>query len=113
MNIAEVAKRFDLTPDTLRYYEKVGLIPEIGRSPGGIRNYTESDCGWIDFIKCMRSAGVQIDSLVEYVRLYDEGHASSVKRKLILTRERDRIAAQIADMQQTLHRLDYKIENLK
>jgi DNA-binding transcriptional MerR regulator len=113
MNIAEVAKRFDLTPDTLRYYEKVGLIPEIGRSPGGIRNYTESDCGWIDFIKCMRGAGVQIDSLVEYVRLYDEGDASSEKRRQILIRERDRIAAQIDDMQQTLHRLDYKIENLK
>ena len=63
MNIAEVAAEFDLTQDTLRYYEKVGLIPKVKRTSGGIRNYTEYDCRWIDFIKCMRNAGVQVDAL--------------------------------------------------
>jgi len=110
MNIAEVAARFDLTQDTLRYYEKVGLIPKINRTSGGIRSYTEYDCGWIDFIKCMRNAGVQVDALVEYVKLFEQGDSTVDVRKQILVRERDRIAAQVAEMQSTLDRLKAKIE---
>jgi DNA-binding transcriptional MerR regulator len=110
MNIAEVAAKFDLTQDTLRYYEKVGLIPKVKRTSGGIRNYTEYDCGWIDFIKCMRNAGVQVDSLVEYVRLFEQGDSTADMRKQILVRERDRIATQVAEIQCTLDRLNAKIE---
>ena len=77
MNIAEVTARFGLTQDTLRYYEKVGLIPKIQRTAGGIRNYTEYDCGWIDFIKCMRNEGVQVDALVEYVKLFEQGDSTA------------------------------------
>ena len=110
MTIAEVAATFDLTQDTLRYYEKVGLIPKVKRTSGGTRNYTEYDCGWIDFIKCMRNAGVQVDALVEYVKLFEQGDSTSDKRKHILVRERDRIAAQITQMQCTLDRLNVKIE---
>ncbi|MFZ7104095.1 MAG: MerR family transcriptional regulator [Peptococcaceae bacterium] len=110
MNIAEVAAKFDLTQDTLRYYEKVGLIPKVKRTSGGTRNYTEYDCGWIDFIKCMRNAGVQVDALVEYVKLFQQGDSTAGKRKYILVRERDRIAAQVAEMQCTLDRLNAKIE---
>jgi DNA-binding transcriptional MerR regulator len=110
MNIAAVAAKFDLTQDTLRYYEKVGLIPKVKRTSGGIRNYTEYDCGWIDFIKCMRNAGVQVDSLVEYVRLFEQGDSTADMRKQILVRERDRIATQVAEIQCTLDRLNAKIE---
>ncbi len=110
MNIAEVAKRFDLTQDTLRYYEKVGLIPRVNRTSGGTRNYNEYDCGWIDFIKCMRNSGVQVDALVDYVRLFEQGDATADERKKILVREHHRIAEQIAEMQRTLDRLNKKIE---
>lgn len=110
MNIAEVAAMFGLTPDTLRYYEKVGLIPKIRRTPGGIRAYSEYDCGWIDFIKCMRNAGVQVEALVEYVKLFEQGDSTSSARKNILVRERERITAQIAEMQNTLDRLNAKID---
>ncbi len=110
MNIAEVAAKFDLTQDTLRYYEKVGLIPKVKRTSGGTRNYTEYDCGWIDFIKCMRNSGVQVDSLVEYVKLFEQGDSTVGERKHILVRERDRIAAQVTEMQCTLNRLNAKIE---
>jgi DNA-binding transcriptional MerR regulator len=110
MNIAEVAVKFNLTQDTLRYYEKVGLIPKVKRTSGGIRNYTEYDCRWIDFIKCMRNAGVQVDALVEYVKLFEQGNSTAEMRKHILLRERDRIAAQVAEMQRTLDRLNVKIE---
>ena len=110
MNIADVATRFEVTQDTLRYYEKVGLVPRVGHTPEGNRDYTEYDCGWIDFIKCMRNAGVQVNALVEYVRLFERGDATIAARKSILVRERDRIAAQVADMQRTLDRLNVKIE---
>ncbi len=110
MNIAEVAAKYDLTQYTLRYYEKVGLIPKVKRTSGGTRNYTEYDCGWIDFIKCMRNAGVQVDSLVQYVRLFEQGDSTTNLRKQILMRERERIATQVAEMQSTLDRLNVKIE---
>ncbi len=110
MNITEVAVKFSLTQDTLRYYEKVGLIPKVKRTAGGSRNYSEYDCGWIDFIKCMRNAGVQVDALVKYVKLFEQGDSTSDARKQILVRERDRIAAQVVDMQRTLDRLNVKIE---
>lgn len=110
MTIAEVSKEFDLTPDTLRYYEKVGLIPRVHRTAGGIRNYTDYDCGWIDFIKCMRSSGVQVEALVAYVRLYEEGDSTAEERKKILIAERNRITAQVEEMQRTLDRLNHKID---
>ena len=89
MTIAEVSERFGTSPDTLRYYERVGLIPPVGRK-GGIRNYNESDVKWIEFILCMRSAGVPIEELVRYVALYREGSGTTAERKGILIRQRDR-----------------------
>lgn len=56
MNIAEVSKKYDLTQDTLRYYERVGLLPRVNRTSSGIRDYSEEDCHWVEFIKCMRQA---------------------------------------------------------
>jgi len=82
----------------------------VTRTSGGIRNYTEYDCNWIEFIKCMRNAGVQVDALVEYVRLSEEGDSTAEARKQILIRERDRIASQVEEMQNTLERLNKKIE---
>ena len=110
MNIAEVSKKFDLTQDTLRYYEKVGLIPRVNRTAGGTRDYSEYDCGWIDFIKCMRNSGVQVEALVEYVKLFEQGETTAKARKQILLRERERITTQVAEMQSTLDRLNIKIE---
>ena len=57
MTIAEVSKKYDITPETLRYYERVGMIPPVHRTPSGLRDYTEADCGWVELAKCMRSAG--------------------------------------------------------
>ena len=56
MTITEVSKLYDITPDTLRYYERIGLIPKIHRNKNGIRDYTQEDCNWVEFIKCMRNA---------------------------------------------------------
>jgi DNA-binding transcriptional MerR regulator len=110
MTIAEVSKQYGLTADTLRYYERIGLIPAVGRGAGGIRKYMPFDCDWIDFIKCMRHSGVQVEALIEYVALFQQGDATAHARKRILVEQRAQIAARVADMQKMLDRLDYKIE---
>ena len=110
MTITEVAKQFDLTPDTLRYYEKVGLIPSVRRTAGGIRKYTEIDRKWIEFIKCMRNAGLPVEVLVKYVSLFQQGDTTLEERKQLLVEQRDRLAGKITNMQSTLDRLNMKIK---
>ena len=61
MTIAEVSRQNDLSPDTLRYYERIHLIPPVNRNSSGNRDYTDEDCRWVKFIKCMRSAGLSIE----------------------------------------------------
>lgn len=110
MTIAEVSKKFNLTADTLRYYERIGLIPSVNRTSGGIRNYTEEDCRWVEFIKCMRSAGLPVDVLIEYVHLFQQGDSTAEARKLLLIEQRRVMAEKMEEIRKTLERLDIKIE---
>lgn len=73
MIIAEVSKTYDLSADTLRYYERIGLIPHVPRNSSGIRVYDDESRRWIEFVKCMRSAGIPIETLIEYVGLCRQG----------------------------------------
>ena len=110
MTIAQVSKRCGVSADTLRYYERMGLLPSIARTPGGIRDYSEDDCSWVDYIKCMRTAGVSVETLAEYVALYRQGDETIVARKQLLLRQRDEIAARIEALTDTLRRLDRKLD---
>lgn len=110
MTIAEVAKEYALTPDTLRYYERVGLLQNVRRTAGGIRDYSEQDCRWVGYIKCMRSAGVSVETLIEYVRLFHEGAATINARKKLLLEQREQIAARIIELNDILARLDWKLD---
>lgn len=76
MTIKEVSELYDISQDTLRYYERIGMIPPVTRTPSGIRDYQESDLGWVELAKCMRSAGLPVEALIEYVRLTQEGDAT-------------------------------------
>lgn len=109
MTITEVSKQYGLSVDTLRYYERIRVIPSVGRSPGGLRDYSEADCRWVEFAKCMRGAGLPIEALIEYVSLFQQGEETSEARKCILIEQRDLLAARIAFMQKTLDRLNGKI----
>ena len=111
MTITEVCKQYGFSADTLRYYEKIGLLPTIERSAGGIRNYSEADCSRIEFIKCMRSAGVAIEPLIEYINLFSQGDASIARRKEILMQEHERIVNQLTQLQETAALLEYKISH--
>lgn len=110
MTIAEVAKKYGFTTDTLRYYERVGLLTNVRRTPGGIRDYSEEDCNWVEFIKCMRGAGVSIQALAEYIRLFYEGADTIPKRKALLEGERDRILERIGELTTALERLNFKLD---
>lgn len=111
MTIAEVGKKYDLTADTLRYYERIGLIPPVGRNASGNREYLEEDCRWVSFIKCMRNAGLSIESLVEYVTLFQQGQQTTAARKELLIEQRKHIVERLEEIQNTLAYLDHKIES--
>ena len=109
MTISEVSEKFDVSQDTLRYYERIGLLPGVNRNKSGIRDYTEEDCRWVEFIKCMRNAGLPIEVLIEYVGLFGQGDATIEARKELLTEQRKLLIEKMEDMKKTLERLDYKI----
>ena len=111
MTIAEVSRKYDISPDTLRYYERIGLIPPVPRSRSGIRDYDEESCGWIELMKCMRRAGVQIEALIEYVALFQQGPDTAPARKAILVEQREQLLQRMEAMQHSLDRLNQKIAN--
>lgn len=111
MTIAEVSRKYDLSQDTLRYYERIGLIPAVNRNKSGIRDYTEENCKWIEFVKCMRSAGLPIEVLIDYLDLFQQGEETIEARKELLIDQRKQLAAKIEEMRKTLERLDYKINS--
>ncbi|ANZ57585.1 hypothetical protein BGL34_04550 [Fructilactobacillus lindneri] len=109
MKIKEVSEITDLTAVTLRYYEKSGLIPSIQRK-NGIRNYTETDIEAINFIKCMRAAGLSVKSLVKYMDLFNRNEDTTSLRKQILATEQQKLKKQIAVMQKSVEIIDHKLE---
>lgn len=109
MTIAEVSEKCGVSPDTLRYYEKEGLLPYISRTEGGVRNYTEEDCKRIGFVKCMRGAGLSIEVLKQYFELFAKGKRTLKARRDLLAAERKKLRARMTELQDTLKRLDYKI----
>lgn len=110
MTIAEVSKTFGLSADTLRYYERIGLIPPVNRKKSGVRDYTEEDCRWVEFIKCMRSSGLPIETLIEYVALFHKGDETVEARKELLIEQRKNLLHKMEELQTTLERLTYKID---
>ena len=87
MKIAEVSKRYGVSTDTLRYYERIGLLRHVPRNRSGIRDYDEASCNAVEFVKCMRDAGMSIESLVEYMELIEQGDETRAARKELLARQ--------------------------
>lgn len=110
MNTKEVSKQLGLSIDTLRYYERIGLIPPVNRDKNGYRNYTEQDLIWLDFIKVMRESGISVEALIEYVKLFQQGDNTAKVRKHILVEQREILAEKVNKLQKVLQRLDNKIE---
>lgn len=109
MTIKEVAEKYDITADTLRYYERVGMIPKVTRKANGIRDYQEDDLGWVELAICMRSAGLPIEVMIEYVKLYKEGDETIPARLELLQEQMNSLQEQKAQIETTMKRLAYKI----
>jgi DNA-binding transcriptional MerR regulator len=109
MKISEVSEQCGVSSDTLRYYERIGLLPPVNRSDSGIRDYSDLDVRRVEFIKCMRSAGLPVEVLIRYYRLVQQGDETMEDRKAILVEQRAEIIATMEELQKTLDLLDYKI----
>ncbi len=109
MTIKEVSEKFNISQDTLRYYEKIGLIKDVKRK-NGIRQYEEKELARIEFIVCMRSAGLSIDSLIKYMNLLDRGDGTELERKQLLINERDRLMKRMEEINGAIDKLNYKID---
>ncbi len=110
MTIKEVSEKYDISQDTLRYYERVGMIPPVTRTVSGIRDYQKEDLGWVELAKCMRSAGLPVEAMIEYVRLTQEGDATISARFQLLAEQKEALLEQRAKIDATLERLNYKIK---
>lgn len=109
MTIKEVSEKYQISQDTLRYYERVGMIPPVTRTAGGIRDYQQTDVQWVELAKCMRSAGLPVEAMIEYVRLCQEGDETIPARLQLLVEQRDKLLEQRRQIDETLDRLNYKI----
>ena len=109
VTIKEVSEAYQITTDTLRYYERVGMIPAVTRTAGGIRDYQEADLKWVELAKCMRSAGLPVEAMIQYVRLYREGDATIPARLQLLVEQKENLLRQRSQIDQTLARLNDKI----
>ena len=109
MTIKQVSEKYGISADTLRYYEKTGLIPDVPRTSGGIRDYDETACNWVEFILCMRNAGLPIDVLSKYVELCKMGDVTAEERKQILVNQRQQLIEKIESLNASLERLNFKI----
>ena len=109
MTIKEVSEKYGISSDTLRYYERVGMIPPVERTEGGIRNYGEDDIKWVELVLCMRSAGLPIEAIIEYVRLSRLGDSTFKARLELLSEQREALISQKEKIDEMLSRLNYKI----
>ncbi len=99
MTIAEVSRACSIPVDTLRYYERIGLLPPVNRSKSGFRDYTESDRQWVSFIKCMRAAGIPVEALIDYVALFQQGDTTREARRQLLVEQREALRGRVEELQ--------------
>ena len=109
MTIKEVSQKYNISSDTLRYYERVGMIPPVTRTAGGIRDYSEADLGWVELALCMRGAGLPVEAMIEYVKLCQQGDSTIEARMLLLKEQMETLLEQKAQIESTIKRLDFKI----
>ncbi|MDO4886799.1 stress response transcriptional regulator NmlR [Streptococcus sp.] len=111
MNIKKVSEQTGLSADTIRYYERIGLLPRVRRNKSGIRDFSEQDIATLEFIRCFRRAGMSVESLIEYMNLVEQGEGTEEARMHLLQEQRDKLDARIDELLATRKRMDYKIKN--
>ncbi|EBB5818485.1 MerR family transcriptional regulator [Listeria monocytogenes] len=113
MNIKQAADMFGLTVDTLRYYERVGVIPPVHRNESGYRDYKTSDLNWVYLVKNLRNAGLSVESLIEFAALAQLRETQNVEaaQKQVLVDQLKELDEKLAEMKKVRELLVYKIDS--
>ena len=111
MNIKKVSEVTGISADTIRYYERIGLMPRVTRNQSGIRDFTEREIGLLELVRCFRKAGVSVEALIDYVALLEEGEGTEEARLAILKEQAEKLDARLAELNAARERLAYKIDN--
>ena len=109
MKIGELAKRSGLTTHTIRYYERIGLLPYADRDGSRHRDYDASILTWIAFLDRLKTTGMPIRDMLRYAELRQRGPETEVERRELLEAHRVRVRAHVAELQDSLLVLDTKI----
>lgn len=108
MTIREIAAKTNMSTDTLRYYERIGLLPPVPRNAAGIRNYDEY---FINFIKKLKASGMSLEHIIDYIRLAEMGDATIQERKKLLAEARETLLDKINSLQLVAELADYQLRN--
>ncbi|HAA8424243.1 TPA_asm: MerR family transcriptional regulator [Listeria monocytogenes] len=113
MNIKQAADMFGLTVDTLRYYERVGVIPPVHRNESGYWDYKTSDLNWVYLVKNLRNAGLSVESLIEFATLAQLRETQNVEaaQKQVLVDQLKELDEKLAEMKKVRELLVYKIDS--
>lgn len=108
-SIGEAARRIGVSASALRYYDKEGLLPDVKRSSGGVRVFSESDFRWLSLIECMKKAGMSIVEIKEYLSLMKQGDSTIPARLTLFENRKEKLDEQIKELEDTKKVLEYKI----
>lgn len=109
LTITEVSKKYDISSDTLRYYERIGLIPQVPRKKNGNRYYTEGMQGWIEMIVCLRHSGVTVEALIDYAQMLQKGDSTLEAREALLREQLSLLEEKKFNLNRSINRLKHKI----
>ena len=109
MKIGELAERSGLSAHTIRYYERIGLLPYADRDQSSQRDYDASILVWIEFLGRLRTIGMPIRDMLRYAALRECGVGTEMERREMLEQHRERVRAHLADLEACLLVLDTKI----
>lgn len=110
-SIKEVSQKFNISPYTLRYYEKEGLLPSVRRNENGKRLYTDIDLGWIQIVGCMKATGMSIAYIKNYIDLCTNGNDTLSERKKIILDQKEIIEEQLKKYTGLLELVDKKLDH--
>lgn len=110
MNVAEFSKRVGLSPHTVRYYDKIGLLDDVLRQSNGHRSFSEKDVKWVEFVQRLKNTGMSLEKILEYALLRKKGSKTLLQRKELLAEHSVNLQHQISLQNQHLIKLNEKIE---
>ena len=107
--VKQVKEITGISPYTLRFYEKEGVLPQVERDANGVRIYRDININWINTVQALRSTGLSLKEIKDYTELYMRGDETLQQRKKILTEQRGKVEDQISHLIKTLEKLNYKL----